>query len=212
MSLGAWSVASAQTPPDPALVKIAPLKYSQRTLTNGLTVLAVENHQSPTVAIQVWYHVGGKDDPAGRSGFAHLFEHMMFKSTTNQKSENIDRLTGGCRRGEQCVHPRGDATVYHETVPLQLSGTAALGRGGPHGELAHQQRRTSFRSARSWKKNIARAFFHDPTAGWNLLVDANSFVWRIPTNAASSVPSPISIPPRWKMSGNFITRDLLPPG
>src|SRR5882724_9352621 len=82
-----------ETTHDPVSFKIAPLKYRQRTLANGLKVLSIENHQSPTTAIQVWYHVGGKDDPAGRSGFAHLFEHMMFKSTRNQKDENFDRLT-----------------------------------------------------------------------------------------------------------------------
>src|SRR5262245_37085199 len=87
------SSAAAQAAPAEASLKVAPLKYRQRTLGNGLTFLSIENHRSPTVAIQVWYHVGGKDDPAGRSGFAHLFEHMMFKATKNQKSENFDRLT-----------------------------------------------------------------------------------------------------------------------
>jgi len=109
-------VFSGEPPPAPALLKIAPLKYRQRMLTNGLTVLSIENHQSPTVAIQVWYHVGGKDDPAGRSGFAHLFEHMMFKSTKNQKNENFDRLTEDVG-GANNAFTREDATVYHETVP-----------------------------------------------------------------------------------------------
>src|SRR3974390_2939361 len=97
-------------------LKIAQLKYHQRTLTNGLTVLSMENHQSPPVAIQVWYHVGGKDDPPGRSGFAHLFEHMMFKSTKNQKNENFDRLTEDVG-GANNAFTREDVTVYHETVP-----------------------------------------------------------------------------------------------
>ena len=87
---GALSSAAGQAAPVEASVKVAPLKYRQRTLANGLTFLSIENHRSPTVAIQVWYHVGGKDDPAGRSGFAHLFEHIMFKATKNQKS--IDGL------------------------------------------------------------------------------------------------------------------------
>ncbi|MEJ7618836.1 MAG: insulinase family protein, partial [Pyrinomonadaceae bacterium] len=59
------------------------LNFRERTLSNGLRFFAVEDHASPTVAIQVWYHVGSKDDPGGRSGFAHLFEHIMFKSTKN---------------------------------------------------------------------------------------------------------------------------------
>src|SRR6185369_9986822 len=90
--------------------------YRQRTLTNGLTVFSIENHRSPTVAIQMWYHVGGKDDPPGRSGFAHLFEHMMFKSTKNQPSENFDRLTEDVG-GQNNAFTQEDVTVYHETVP-----------------------------------------------------------------------------------------------
>src|ERR1039457_6706698 len=93
VSPGVLSSIRAQTAAAPALLEVAPLKYRQRTLANRLTVLSIENHQSPTAAIQVWYHVGGKDDPTGRSGFAHLFEHIMFKSTKNQKNENFDRLT-----------------------------------------------------------------------------------------------------------------------
>ena len=110
------AVSSGILSPAPALLKTAPLKYRQRTLANGLTVLSIENHQSPTAAIQVWYHVGGKDDPAGRSGFAHLFEHMMLKSTKNQKNENFDRLTEDVG-GANNAFTQEDATVYHETVP-----------------------------------------------------------------------------------------------
>src|SRR5437899_6160107 len=51
----------------------------ETTLTNGLRILTLENHNCPIVAVQVWYHVGGADEPAGRRGFAHLFEHMMFR-------------------------------------------------------------------------------------------------------------------------------------
>jgi len=116
MSPAALLGADGQSALAPALLKVAPLKYRQRTLPNGLTFLSIENHQSPTVAIQVWYHVGGKDDPAGRSGFAHLFEHMMFKSTKNQKNENFDRLTEDVG-GANNAFTAEDITVYHETVP-----------------------------------------------------------------------------------------------
>jgi zinc protease len=113
---GGLSFAAVQAAPAEASLKVAPLKYRQRTLANGLTFLSIENHRSPTVAIQVWYHVGGKDDPAGRSGFAHLFEHIMFKATKNQKSENFDRLTEDVG-GANNAFTREDVTVYHETVP-----------------------------------------------------------------------------------------------
>jgi zinc protease len=108
--------ARSQSNPPAGLAGIAPIKFRQGTLANGLGVLSIENHQSPTVAIQVWYHVGGKDDPASRSGFAHLFEHIMFKSTRNQKSENFDRLTEDVG-GANNAYTKEDVTVYHETVP-----------------------------------------------------------------------------------------------
>jgi len=100
----------------PAQTRLPQLKFSDRTLANGLRVLTVEDHSSPTVAIQVWYHVGSKDDPEHRSGFAHLFEHIMFKSTKNMKSEMMDRLTEDVG-GYNNAFTNDDVTVYHEVVP-----------------------------------------------------------------------------------------------
>src|SRR5690349_404798 len=76
-----------------AQAKITPLNIKERTLANGLKIVSVQDNTTPTVSIHVWYNVGSKDDPQGRSGFAHMFEHMMFKSTKNMKSETFDRLT-----------------------------------------------------------------------------------------------------------------------
>jgi zinc protease len=92
------------------------IKYTDRTLANGLRVLSAPDHSSPTVAIQVWYHVGSKDDPPNRSGFAHLFEHIMFKSTKNMKSEMMDRLTEDVG-GFNNAFTADDVTVYFEVVP-----------------------------------------------------------------------------------------------
>ena len=101
----------------PAAAPLVPkLKYQRRVLPNGLIVLTVENHATPTAAVYVWYKVGGKNDPPGRSGFAHLFEHMMFKSTRNQPSEHFDRLTEDVG-GENNAYTADDVTVYHETIP-----------------------------------------------------------------------------------------------
>ncbi len=78
--------------------------------------LTAADRSSPTVAIQVWYHVGSKDDPQNRSGFAHLFEHIMFKSTKNMKSEMMDRLTEDVG-GFNNAFTADDVTVYFEVVP-----------------------------------------------------------------------------------------------
>ena len=76
-----------------AATNIPPMQYKHRVLPNGLEVYSVQDRSTPTVAVHVWYRVGSKHDPEGRSGFAHLFEHMMFKSTKNMPSEMMDRLT-----------------------------------------------------------------------------------------------------------------------
>ena len=99
-----------------AQTRMPQLKFNERTLANGLRVLTAPDPSSPTVAIQVWYHVGSKDDPQGRSGFAHLFEHIMFKSTKNMKSEMLDRLTEDVG-GFNNAFTSDDVTVYYEVVP-----------------------------------------------------------------------------------------------
>lgn len=99
-----------------APIAVPPLNFTQRTLANGLRVISLEDHATPTVAIQVWYHVGSKDDPQGRSGFAHLFEHMMFKSTKRMPAETIDRLTEDVG-GQNNAYTADDVTVYHEEIP-----------------------------------------------------------------------------------------------
>lgn len=99
-----------------AAVKIAPLEFTTRTLPNGLKIVALKDNSAPTVTIQMWYRVGAKDDPNGRSGFAHLFEHLMFKSTKNMKSEAFDRLTedvGGFNNASTW----NDFTNYYQVVP-----------------------------------------------------------------------------------------------
>jgi zinc protease len=99
-----------------AQTRMPQLKFTDRTLANGMRVLAAPDSSSPTVAIQVWYHVGSKDDPQNRSGFAHLFEHIMFKSTKNMKSEMMDRLTEDVG-GFNNAFTADDVTVYSEVVP-----------------------------------------------------------------------------------------------
>ncbi len=98
------------------MVSAPQLKFKMRTLPNGLQVCTVANHKIPTVAVQVWYRVGGKNDPEGKSGFAHLFEHLMFKATRNMKSEMMDRLTEDVG-GENNAFTTEDCTVYTESAP-----------------------------------------------------------------------------------------------
>lgn len=99
-----------------AQVKVAPMNIKERTLANGLHVVSLKDNSSPTISIHVWYNVGSKDDPQGRSGFAHMFEHMMFKSTKNMKSEMMDRLTEDVG-GYNNASTYDDFTNYYEVIP-----------------------------------------------------------------------------------------------
>ena len=104
---------SAASPGKPA---IPPLAFTERTLANGLRVYAIRDSSSPNVSVQLWYDVGSKDDPRGRSGFAHMFEHLMFKATRNMVPEQMDRMTedvGGFNNASTA----DDYTNYYETVP-----------------------------------------------------------------------------------------------
>src|SRR5438105_4996139 len=110
------SAAAPEKTATASALTIPPLVYRERTLANGLQVVTVEDHASPTASVQVWYHVGAKDDPQGRSGFAHLFEHIMFKSTKRMPAETLDRLTEDVG-GENNAYTADDVTVFHESVP-----------------------------------------------------------------------------------------------
>lgn len=99
-----------------AAIKAPPIVYQQRVLPNGMKVFTSRDATTPNVSVQVWYGVGSKDDPRGRSGFAHLFEHLMFKATRNMPSETLDRLTedvGGFNNASTW----DDFTNYYEVAP-----------------------------------------------------------------------------------------------
>jgi len=97
-------------------IEVPPLGFAKRTLANGLEVYTARDTTTSNVAVQVWYRVGSKDDPANRSGFAHLFEHLMFKATKDFPDETFDRLTEDVG-GNNNAFTADDVTAYHETVP-----------------------------------------------------------------------------------------------
>ena len=99
---------AADTPP--------PLKIQTAELKNGLKIVLAEDHSRPVVNLQVWYHVGSKDEKTGRTGFAHLFEHMMFRGSKNVGPEEhmkIVRAAGGTLN----AYTSFDTTVYWQTFP-----------------------------------------------------------------------------------------------
>ncbi len=111
------AVLPAPAAPGAASAKPAPLPFHVSTLPNGLKVITLEDHRAPVVTVQVWYRVGSKDEPKGKSGFAHLFEHLMFKGSKNVPPEGharyVEQIGGAYNAGTSF-----DQTLYYETVPV----------------------------------------------------------------------------------------------
>jgi zinc protease len=92
------------------------LDFETYTLPNGLTVILSTDRTTPTVAVNVWYKVGSKNELVGRTGFAHLFEHVMFTGSGNVPYGLHDKLTEGVG-GSNNGTTNNDRTTYYETVP-----------------------------------------------------------------------------------------------
>ncbi len=99
-------------------ISIPEMKYTVHTLPNGLTVIVVPDHKSPLVACHVWYHVGSSLEPAGKTGYAHLFEHLMFQGSEHRSGNFNDFLKqlGGTRSNGSTWH---DWTNYYATIPKE---------------------------------------------------------------------------------------------
>jgi zinc protease len=101
-----------------AAVRPPKLEYQMATLPNGLTVVLSEDHSTPIVHLQLWYHVGSKNEKPGRTGFAHLFEHLMFKGSKNVQPEGHTSMIAS-RGGQSNAYTTDDETVFWETLPAQ---------------------------------------------------------------------------------------------
>jgi zinc protease len=101
-----------------AAVRPPRLNYTMTTLANGLQVVFLEDHSTPIVHAEVWYHVGSKNERPGRTGFAHLFEHMMFKGSKNVEPEGHPSWISSVG-GQSNAYTNEDSTVFWQTFPAQ---------------------------------------------------------------------------------------------
>jgi zinc protease len=94
---------------------LPPINFTDSTLPNGLRLILHEDHSTPIVAVNIWYHVGSKNEVPGRTGFAHLFEHMMFQGSKHYDNDFFVPLqeAGGTLNGST----NSDRTNYWEVVP-----------------------------------------------------------------------------------------------
>lgn len=106
------------TAPTRAAVRPPRLDYTMTTLPNGMNVVFLEDHSTPIVHLEMWYHVGSKNERPGHTGFAHFFEHMMFKGSKNVEPEGHPSYISSVG-GQSNAYTNEDATVFWETVPSQ---------------------------------------------------------------------------------------------
>jgi zinc protease len=123
LTLAGPAYAADAPAPVSTLVAKVDIPYAQFTLSNGLRVLVHTDRKAPVVAVSVWYHVGSKDEPKGKTGFAHLFEHLMFNGSENSPRdffEPLQQVGATDYNGTTWF----DRTNYFETVPTPALETA----------------------------------------------------------------------------------------
>src|SRR5712691_6615118 len=114
----ALGLISAATDRSSAAVRPPKLQYEITTLPNGLTLVLSEDHSTPIVHLNLTYHVGSKNERPGRTGFAHLFEHLMFKGSKNVEAEAHTSMIASIG-GQANAFTTEDETTFWETFPSQ---------------------------------------------------------------------------------------------
>jgi predicted Zn-dependent peptidase len=115
-ALGGLYFAPESVQAKPAVAGEVDIAYQEFTLPNGLRVIVHTDRKAPIVAVNIWYHVGSKDEPAGRTGFAHLFEHLMFNGSENAPGEFFNPFKQVGATGQNGT-TNSDRTNYFENVP-----------------------------------------------------------------------------------------------
>ncbi|HEX8351285.1 MAG TPA: pitrilysin family protein, partial [Pyrinomonadaceae bacterium] len=133
---------------------LPPIKYTQFFLPNGLRVIFHEDHSTPIVGVNVWYHVGSKNEEKGRTGFAHLFEHMMFQGFKGYDFDYIPVIqeVGGAINGS--TNP--DRTNYWELLPSNFLETALFMEAGRMANLLEAMTQGKLDNQRDVVKNEKR--------------------------------------------------------
>src|ERR1700682_4198136 len=119
MMCSAGSLANAAPAAKPAGIGIPDIPYTKFVLKNGLTLLVHEDHKAPIVAVNTWYHVGSKNEKVGKTGFEHLFEHLMFVGSNDFRYTYINAME---KVGATNLNgtTNNDRTNYFENVPTSM--------------------------------------------------------------------------------------------
>jgi len=119
---GAAAAPAAAQPAGASRIEVPPLQFRERRLANGLRFISMRDTSTANVQVSVWYEVGSKHDPDGRSGFAHLFEHILSRKTRNMPYNMINRLVEDVG-GERNASTSTERTNYYESVPARYLET-----------------------------------------------------------------------------------------
>lgn len=149
------------------------LKHEKYQLRNGLTVILHENHKLPQVAVNLWYHVGTPEEPEGRSGFAHLFEHLMFMGTKRAPDNQFDVLleTGGASNNASTWY---DRTNYYDWGPARMLPTMLWLEADRMEQLGQAMTQAKLDSQRDVVRNERREGYDNAPYG-----PANFLFWKL---------------------------------
>ena len=144
--------------------KLPPIKYEEYKLKNGLRVVLHQDKSTPIVGVNVWYHVGSKNEVAGRTGFAHLFEHLMFQGSKNYNSDYlkaVDDLGASTLNGST----NADRTNYYEVVPSNQLEAALFLEADRMGNLLEAMTQEKLDNQRDVVKNERRQNYDNQPYG-----------------------------------------------
>jgi zinc protease len=143
------------------------LPYTKRTLANGLDVIVHEDHHVPIVAVNIWYHVGSKNERPGRTGFAHLFEHLMFEGSEHHNTGYFPPLqqAGALLNGSTNT----DRTNYWEVVPTSAVDRALWMESDRMGYLLPAVTRERFETQRDVVLNERRQNYENRPYGMAIM-------------------------------------------
>src|SRR5262245_50714981 len=145
--------------------EIPAIAVDKHTLKNGLDVLLVEDHRLPRVAVDVWYHVGPVNEEPGRTGFAHLFEHMMFQKSKHIPEDSYFRFLEAAGASDINGSTDLDRTNYFETVPANQLELALWLESDRMGYLLDDLTQESFSNQQAVVRNERRQSFENRPFG-----------------------------------------------
>jgi zinc protease len=158
-------------------------KVNRYLLSNGLRLLIVEDHSSPTFAYQTWFRVGSRDEVVGKTGLAHLFEHLMFKATTNHPEGEFDRILESAGAEGSNAFTSWDYTAYVQELPkTDLDLIAGLESDRMRNLIVNDQ---SFKTEREVVQNERRFRTENSPDGtlfqelFGLAFEKNSYHWPV---------------------------------